>query len=123
MATQWEYRVRAIKIPQIRDLERWLGRYGAAGWEVVSLTTTVKTWMNVTGNDIVVIMKRPTDHPADVTMEPDTRVGWHPDPAARHQLRYFDGDNWTDHVADNDEVATDPLGDRHYVEPPVRTGM
>ena len=34
---------------------------------------------------------------------------WHPDPAGRHQYRYWDGRSWTDHVADNGQQAIDPL--------------
>ncbi len=26
---------------------------------------------------------------------------WVPDPTGRHQYRYWDGEQWTDHVADN----------------------
>src|SRR4051794_16255104 len=39
MATQWEYRVRTVKIAQVPELERWLSSYGVAGWEVVSIST------------------------------------------------------------------------------------
>jgi hypothetical protein len=35
--------------------------------------------------------------------------GWQADPLARHQFRYWDGTTWTDQVADNGQVATDPL--------------
>jgi len=36
-------------------------------------------------------------------------AGWHPDPLARHELRYFDGEQWTPHVVDEDVVSFDPL--------------
>jgi hypothetical protein len=26
-------------------------------------------------------------------------AGWHPDPAGVHELRYFDGSAWTDHIS------------------------
>jgi len=35
--------------------------------------------------------------------------GWLPDPAGRHQYRYWDGARWTDDVADGGVAATDPL--------------
>ena len=35
--------------------------------------------------------------------------GWYPDPSGRHQLRYWDGTRWTEHVSDGDERDTDPL--------------
>ncbi len=34
------------------------------------------------------------DHPALDVTEP----GWFPDPNHQHNLRYFDGNTWTDHV-------------------------
>ncbi|MFW5933928.1 MAG: DUF2510 domain-containing protein, partial [Actinomycetota bacterium] len=27
-------------------------------------------------------------------------AAWHPDPTGRHEYRYWDGQQWTDHVAD-----------------------
>jgi hypothetical protein len=38
-----------------------------------------------------------------------TPAGWYPDPTGRHQNRWFDGDDWTDSVADGQTVATDPV--------------
>jgi uncharacterized protein DUF2510 len=35
--------------------------------------------------------------------------GWHPDPTARHDYRYWDGWEWTDDVADGGVTAYDPL--------------
>jgi hypothetical protein len=34
---------------------------------------------------------------------------WAPDPTGRHELRYWNGSEWTDHVADGGVQATDPL--------------
>jgi uncharacterized protein YxjI len=34
---------------------------------------------------------------------------WAPDPMARHQLRYWDGTAWTEHVSDNGVQSIDPL--------------
>ncbi|MDQ1403826.1 MAG: hypothetical protein QOG03_2142 [Actinomycetota bacterium] len=36
--------------------------------------------------------------------------GWHPDPGGRHELRYWDGTRWTDHVSDGGVQSTDALG-------------
>ena len=38
-----------------------------------------------------------------------TPADWHPDPMNRHQLRYWDGANWTEHVSDNGVSGVDPL--------------
>ena len=35
---------------------------------------------------------------------------WAPDPRGRHELRYWDGQRWTDDVADAGQTSTDPLG-------------
>jgi len=39
-----------------------------------------------------------------------TAPGWYPDPSGRHQIRYWDGVAWTDHVADNGVQGHDPPG-------------
>jgi hypothetical protein len=36
-------------------------------------------------------------------------AAWHPDPLGRHQYRYWDGERWTDHVADDGHTSTDPV--------------
>jgi hypothetical protein len=36
-------------------------------------------------------------------------AAWHPDPMGRHQLRYWDGQAWTEHVSTNGVQAVDPL--------------
>lgn len=56
---QWEYRVESIKTPEIGTVTDALNRLGAEGWEVISIATTVKTWVNLTGNDLVFVLKRP----------------------------------------------------------------
>jgi Protein of unknown function (DUF2510) len=40
-----------------------------------------------------------------VTLPP---AGWHDDPFGRHQLRYWDGVRWTEHVADSGTAGVDP---------------
>lgn len=44
-----------------------------------------------------------SDSPTDVP------AGWHPDPQGRHELRYWDGAKWTDHVSDAGVTAKDPV--------------
>jgi hypothetical protein len=36
-------------------------------------------------------------------------AGWHPDPSGRHEWRQWDGQRWTDHVADGGVTSFDPL--------------
>jgi hypothetical protein len=38
-----------------------------------------------------------------------TPAGWYPDPTGRHQHRWFDGDDWTDQIADDQVVGDDPV--------------
>lgn len=35
--------------------------------------------------------------------------GWHPDPMGRHEYRYWDGSQWSDHVSDRGTTGVDPL--------------
>lgn len=35
--------------------------------------------------------------------------GWYEDPVAKHEERYWDGREWSDHVRDGGVVSTDPL--------------
>ena len=37
----------------------------------------------------------------------DNPAAWHPDPTGRHQLRYWDGQDWTEHVSDDGVQAID----------------
>ena len=39
-----------------------------------------------------------------------TPARWAPDPRGRHELRYWDGQRWTDDVADAGQTSADPLG-------------
>jgi hypothetical protein len=39
---------------------------------------------------------------------PAQPAAWHPDPSGRHQLRYFDGTAWTQHVSNQGLVSSDP---------------
>ena len=38
-----------------------------------------------------------------------TAAAWHPDPTGRHELRYWDGSQWTEHVSDGGVVSSSPL--------------
>jgi uncharacterized protein YxjI len=43
------------------------------------------------------------------TTEPQA-PDWYPDPYGRHEHRYFDGTQWTEHVASHGRQSTDPPG-------------
>lgn len=38
-----------------------------------------------------------------------TPANWYPDPMNRHELRYWDGNAWTDHVSNNGVQSADPV--------------
>jgi hypothetical protein len=40
---------------------------------------------------------------------PAAPAGWLPDPSTRHELRYWDGARWTDHVTDAGAPGMDPI--------------
>ncbi len=46
------------------------------------------------------------------------QAAWLADPCGRHELRYWDGTGWTEHVSDAGATATDPVGDPPPPPPP-----
>lgn len=44
-----------------------------------------------------------------------TPPGWYADPAGRHEQRYFDGQQWTEHVHSHGRQAVDPIGGPSHV--------
>jgi hypothetical protein len=54
--------------------------------------------------------------------------GWNPDPYARHELRYWDGSQWTGHVSDDGTVGLEwaevpaSAGTHHDSQTPVSAG-
>jgi uncharacterized protein DUF2510 len=44
--------------------------------------------------------------PRPTTSEP---AGWYPDPVGRHDFRFWSGESWSAHVADQGSVSTDPI--------------
>lgn len=52
--------------------------------------------------------------PGGYPTERPVAAQWYPDPSGRHQLRYWEGSEWTPHVSDDGVVTQDPPQD-----PPV----
>lgn len=46
-------------------------------------------------------------------------AAWYPDPRGRHELRYWDGAEWTDHVADGGQTSVDDGAVLETVSEPV----
>jgi hypothetical protein len=54
----------------------------------------------------------PPPPPTTSTQPPapkNTAAAWNPDPTKRHELRYWDGGRWTEHVSDQGKTATDAV--------------
>lgn len=52
-------------------------------------------------------------------------AGWQPDPRGRHEYRYFDGNEWTEHVANQGVASTDAYdgpSEQTAVQPAVTPG-
>lgn len=54
----WSYYTLVIKNSTIHTLDDRLNALGAEGWEMATSLTTVKTWVNLTGNDLVLVFKK-----------------------------------------------------------------
>jgi hypothetical protein len=55
----WSYFTFVAKNSDVHSLDESLNTLGLEGWELASSLTTVKTWVNVTGNDLVLVFKKP----------------------------------------------------------------
>jgi hypothetical protein len=44
-----------------------------------------------------------------------TAPDWYPDPYGRHETRYYDGTQWTEHVASHGKQSVDPPGGASHV--------
>ena len=55
----WSYYSWVVKVPSIYSLDVAMNGLGAEGWELVTSVTTVKTWVNLSGNDLVFVFKKP----------------------------------------------------------------
>jgi hypothetical protein len=43
------------------------------------------------------------------TTDAGSPAQWHPDPSGHHQLRWWDGANWSDQVSDDGVASSDPV--------------
>ena len=96
-----------------------LTKKSAEGWEVVNIVTTFD-------GRYCAFLRRPTSSTSvqavatspsttQITITETTQTGnsaappaWYPDPSKRFELRYWDGSEWTEHVARSGQQFTDP---------------
>ena len=55
----WSYHIWSAKIPSVKSLEHSFMLLGEQGWELVTSVSTIKTWSNLTGNDLIFVFKKP----------------------------------------------------------------
>ena len=50
----------------------------------------------------------PTTPVVDASPAPAVPSGWYADPSGRFEIRYWDGESWTEHVSRGGQQSTDP---------------
>lgn len=55
----WSYFTWVAKVPSTNSLNNGFNLLGHDGWELVSASTTVKSMVNLTGNDLIFVFKKP----------------------------------------------------------------
>ena len=96
-----------------------LTKKSAEGWEVVNIVPTFDgrycaflrrptnpspASFGATNNSVTPVATAATSSTASSTAAP---AAWYPDPSKRFELRYWDGTEWTEHVARGGQQFTD----------------
>ena len=104
----FEYFAISSLINDAQSLANDLTAKSTEGWEVVSIFQT--------DSGFTAFLKRPLNtrqenltNDATATV-PKVPAAWYADPSGRYELRYWDGNEWTEHVA---------RGGQQFVDPPV----
>jgi len=86
----------------------------AAGWHIEGQSTRKQAYSALTGvftnrgiSTVTWIKDAPVPVPAPAAQT--APAGWFPDQSGRHEHRYWDGSQWTEHVADAGVQSSDPL--------------
>jgi len=87
----------------------------APGWGAVAepVASSTNPWGENAGSTTPNAEPAPTPvasaPPTEVqSAVPTTPAGWYPDPSSRFEMRYWDGNGWTEHVARGGQQFTDP---------------
>jgi hypothetical protein len=90
-----------------------LTKKSAEGWEVVSIVTTFDgrycAFLRRTAGGATSVQTQATTS-TSTSSNPKVPAAWYADPSGRYELRYWDGNEWTEHVA---------RGGQQFVDPPV----
>lgn len=90
-----------------------LTKKSAEGWEVVNIVTTfdgrycafLRRPVSGTTQQTPQVGSSSSPQPAHSSAAP---AAWYADPSGRFELRYWDGKEWTEHVARGGQQFTDP---------------
>ena len=90
-----------------------LTKKSAEGWEVVDIVTTFDgRYCAFLRRPVVGATTSASALAASVSAAPATSgaapAAWYTDPSGRFELRYWDGKEWTEHVARGGQQFTDP---------------
>ncbi|MGD9792147.1 MAG: DUF2510 domain-containing protein [Acidimicrobiia bacterium] len=97
----WEYEYVQVNTNDMASRRAMLDNLGSLGWEVCGWASVDRT---IGLNAFVAIMKRQ----AKEYLHPNPpATGWHKDPSDRHEMRFFDGVRWTEHISDAGVQGTD----------------
>lgn len=81
------------------------------GWIIliVWLATAGQVGPNQYGADPKTLPEPPMPGSTATSFSSNAPAGWYPDPAGRHELRYWDSIGWTEHVSDQGTTSKDPI--------------
>jgi hypothetical protein len=75
---------------------------------VVGAPNTWDEWYWPTQELVDALQTGPANQPASGLPTHEGR--WAPDPGGQHEMRYYDGTRWTEHVISNGQQTRDPVG-------------
>ena len=78
-----------------------------AGWGTAPESTSSSTTSSWGATGATAQQTTPAT-PASAPTTPSVPAGWYTDPAGRYELRYWDGNAWTEHVSRSGQQYTDP---------------
>ena len=98
-----------------------LTKKSAEGWEVVDIVTTFDgrycaflrrptqgATSTTTSNSVTTPVTAQVSVTETTSSSADAPAAWYADPSNRFELRYWDGSEWTEHVARGGQQFTDP---------------
>lgn len=87
-----------------------LTKKSAEGWEVVSIVPTFDgrycAFLRRASSETS--LKQAASSAAQPSSNPKVPAAWYADPSGRYELRYWDGGEWTEHVARGGQQFVDP---------------